>query len=89
MKNGNPLSNETVTFATSFGNLSQTTVTTNAAGKASVTLTSANVGKAVVSAHTSEVATPVNAQEVEFIGNLSIDSITVDKTSAISNGTDK
>ncbi|ECF6094544.1 LysM peptidoglycan-binding domain-containing protein [Salmonella enterica subsp. salamae] len=89
MKNGNPLSNETVTFATSFGNLSQTTVTTNTAGKASVTLTSANVGKAVVSAHTSEVATPVNAPEVEFIGNLSIDSITVDKTSAISNGTDK
>lgn len=89
MKNGNPLSNETVTFATNFGTLSQTTVTTNADGKASVTLTSAAVGKALVSAHTTEVANPVNAQEVEFIGNLAIDSINVDKTSAIANGTDK
>lgn len=88
--NNNPVAGQTVTLTTDLGTLGTTTAVTNAAGQVQTTLTSILAGTATVGGSLTNGAT-INATPVTFTADPStarITTVTVDKTSALANGSD-
>ncbi|MEA5101172.1 Ig-like domain-containing protein [Pantoea sp. S18] len=90
--NGNPLTGQTVNWQTTLGNLSAAASVTDANGQATIILTSLQASQAQVSARlTGKPA--VNAPQVSFIadatsGAIAQNDLTVNKNSAIADGSD-
>ncbi|PLR37687.1 hypothetical protein CYR23_04670 [Chimaeribacter arupi] len=88
--NDNAVPGQTITFTTNLGTLGTVTAVTNAAGQAQTTVTSVQAGTASVGASLAN-GTPVTATPATFIADAAtarINSVTVDRTTALANGSD-